>query len=355
MEQGSGPLDGVRVVGVGGGVAAGYCCHLLAGYGAQVVRLVSSDDPPLEDAQQAYLTGGIPAVSGRTGSLEALAASTDVIIDSRAPATVPHSLALWEARPELVVTSITPFGRSGPYAEHQASNIVSFAAGGIMSLTGDADRPPLQTGGDQAQMFGGLHSFAATTVALLGALLHGRGDHIDISLQEAAASVLELYAAMWEYDSELSVRMGNSVRAEWGVYPVADGYAGVCCLGRQIPALLELLGEDDLDDRFLDTEYRRDHNDELLAHLLGFMVGRTKDDLVALSPLHRIPFGAVRTPAELAADEGLRGRDFFDQIEVEGVEASVPGRLVPGLGWHRPAGPEQESVDDVLAAWERTT
>ena len=52
-----------------------------------------------------------------------------------------------------------------------------------MALTGERERSPLQTGGDQAQMLGGLHAFAATSTALLGALVQGEGDLIDISLQ----------------------------------------------------------------------------------------------------------------------------------------------------------------------------
>ncbi|MCP4086159.1 MAG: hypothetical protein GY745_14055 [Actinomycetia bacterium] len=347
------PLAGVRVIEIGGGVSAAFCSHLLAGHGARVVRVEGPGDSVLDPHQATYLTAGTSGVIEGTAALDELVGRADVVVDTRPPGshTGPDSMALWERRPELVVTSITPFGLSGPHAGHQATNIVSFAAGGIMALTGDADRPPLQTGGDQAHMLGGLHAFSATTAALFGALVHGRGDHIEISLQEAAASMLELYAAMWEYDGELAERMGNSVRAEWGVYPVADGYAGVCCLGRQIPALLDLLDTDDLDEQFLDTTYRREHNDELLAHLLGFMADRTKDELVALSPTHRIPFGAVLTPTELLADEGLARRGFFDTVSFEGTEVRVPGRLVPGLAWERPSHAPARPVRDILAEW----
>ncbi|MCP5025242.1 MAG: hypothetical protein GY929_03060 [Actinomycetia bacterium] len=352
MSEGPGPLNGIRVIEIGGGLPAAFCCHLLAGFGALVARIDGPHDPPWSPDQLAYLTEGMSSVEEGIEALEALVGRADVVIDSRSPGAARSSTAIWEARPELVVTSITPFGLSGPHSHHRAPNIVSFASGGIMALTGDIDRAPLQTGGDQAQMFGGLQAFSATTVALFGALVNGRGDHVEISLQEAGASILELYAAMWEYDGELSERMGNSVRAEWGVYPVVDGYAGVCCLGRQIPALLALLDHEDLDDRFLDTLFRREHNDELLAHLLGFMAGHTKDELVALSPSHRIPFGAVRTPAELAVDPGLNERGFFDLLSVNGAEIPVPGRLVPGLGWRRPTGPRKVSVAAVLENWE---
>jgi crotonobetainyl-CoA:carnitine CoA-transferase CaiB-like acyl-CoA transferase len=162
--------------------------------------------------------------------------------------------------------------------------------------------------------------------------------------------MLELYAAMWEYDSEVAVRMGNSVRAQWGVYPVVDGYAGVCCLERQMPALFDLLDVPDLaDERFRDPVRRIEHNDELLAHILVFMSGHTKDELVALSPVHRIPFGAVRTPRELLDDAGLRERGFFGTVGA----ATVPGRPFPDLGWRdldAVAAPHSD-VEAAIADW----
>lgn len=245
-----------------------------------------------------------------------------------------------------MITSLTPFGLDGPHAGHRATNIVSFASGGIMALTGEPDRPPLQTGGDQALMLGGLHGFAATTTALLGALVHGEGDLVDISLQECAASMLEYCAAAWEYDSLFVERSGNTPRAEWGVYPAADGWAGVCCLGRQLPALLDQLGLEP-EPRFLDPVQRAEHRDELMAHVLTFMVERTKDELVALGPPSKLPIGAVRTPAELVAHAPLIERGFFDDV----AGGRVPGRPFPGLRWMHLQPVVETAVDDVLAWW----
>ena len=125
-----------------------------------------------------------------------------------------------------MVTSISPFGQTGPYAEYQSTNAVSFAIGGIMSLTGDFHREPLVTGGSHAQYFGGLHAFGATITAYFGAVMQGEGDWIDISLQEAASATIELYAPLAAYTGYVTPRMGNQSRAEWGIYPCADGYAG---------------------------------------------------------------------------------------------------------------------------------
>ncbi len=344
------PLDGIRVVELGGGLAAGYCTHLLAGYGADVVQV---GDPGLTADEDTYLSRGKRRVEAAGDALDRLLQAADVVIDGRArtgPVT-PTAAEIRDRNRRAVVTAITPFGLDGPHAAHKATNIVTFANGGIMALTGERERSPLQTGGDQAFMLGGLHAFAATATALVGALLQEDGDLIDISMQECAASMLEYCASAWEYESLFVERSGNTPRAEWGVYQTQDGWAGVCALGRQIPALLDTLGLPH-EERYLDPVIRvTDAKDELMAHVLVFMIERTKAELVALGPPNKLPLGAVRTPAELVEHEPLLERGFFD----EDPAGRLPGRPFPGLGWATLAPVAAASTDDVLTSWAGAT
>lgn len=339
------PLTGIKVVELGGGLAAGFCTHLLAGYGADVVQV---GEPGLTADEDTYVSRGKRRVDAGA-DLDALLVAADVVVDGRAPSEQPSPSAreIRDSHSRLVVTAITPFGLDGPHAGHRATNIVAFANGGIMALTGERERSPLQTGGEQAFMLGGLHAFAATTTALLGALVQEEGDLLDISMQECAASMLEFCAAAWEYDSLLVERSGNTPRAEWGVYQAADGWAGVCTLGRQLPSLLRQLGLEG-DDRFLDPVLRlTDLKDELMAHVLVFMMERTKDELVALGPPNKLPIGAVRTPEELVAHPPLVERGMFDDV----AGGPLPGRPFPGLAWLAMAPIVEASADDVLASW----
>ncbi len=359
----TGPLSGLRVVEVAGGVPAALCSRLLRGFGAEVIRAEGpdlGDGPGLTEAQQAFLLPGahritVPGVA----ALADLVTGADVLVEDRGPGFLERAGLPAAERPhrtDLVVTSISPFGHTGPRAGWAATSAVQFAAGGLMSLTGEPHRPPLVTGGDQAWMFGGLQGFAATAVALLGRWRRGRGDRLDLSLQELAASIPELYAPMSEYELKAPVtRAGNSVRAVWGVYHCADGFAGVCCLERQVPAFFALLGpEVQGNPDFADPASRAANDDELLAHVLPFMLERTKDELVALSPEHRVPFGAVRTPRELLADEAFGQRGFLDRVATPWGEATVPGRPFPGLGWQAPTPAEPGSAAgaaDGTPAW----
>ena len=89
----------------------------------------------------------------------------------------------------------------------------------------------------------GLNGFSATLAAYYGALVHGEGDWLDLSAQQCAAGMLELYGPRAAFDHLPAPRLGNRVHALWGIFPCADGFAGVCALQRQAPAFLNLTGD----------------------------------------------------------------------------------------------------------------
>jgi CoA:oxalate CoA-transferase len=352
------PLHGVRVLEVGGGIPAAFAAHLLGGYGAEVVRVEGLWEPvlPLTDDEELYLLAGKRRVAGVDGgTLARLAAAADIVIEDSPPGTV--DVASWRReRPELVVVSVTPFGQDGPRATEPADNLISFAASGMMSLTGDPDRAPLVTGGSQAQYVGGLNAFSAALAAHFGAVMQGEGDHVDLSIQECLAGMLELYGPASAAGEPPALRFGNYHRAAWALYPCGDGFAGVFCLERQIPALFAAIGAPELDEaRFRDPVQRSEHDEELSAHVISWMVDHTGDELLAIGQQRRIPLGKVRTPAELLGSPALVERGFFDDVCRAGTAATtrVPGRPFAGLGWQGGGvlTAAEPAPDGVLAAW----
>ncbi len=357
------PLEGVRVLEVGGGIPAAYAGRVLAGYGADVVRTEAIGGVPLTSDDEVYLVAGSRrvAVDPTTdpAAFRALALAADIIVEDQAPGT----LASWgcdptdlrAAKPGLVIVSITPFGQTGPNAACQATNIVSFASGGLMSLTGTIERTPLVTGGNQAHYLAGLNASSAALCGYYGAMLQGEGDWVDLSMQELAASMNELYGPGTSYGQPVQLRMGNHVRGSWGIYPCVDGWAGVFCLERQIPAWFGLLDDPELTEpRFRDPLQRLlPENDELMK-VKGyvFFAEHTKAELLELGPKHRVPFGVAMTPADLLASDGLAERGFFDTVDTPEGPATVPGRPFPGYGW-RPGQLAAPGADTeaVLADW----
>ena len=361
----AGPLANLRVVEIAGGVPAAFCTRQLRGFGAETIRVETITDREdlgvgcqLTPDQEIFLVAGSRRVEVSLAVLADLVATADVIVEDQGPGFLtaigidPDGPAADDRA--VILTSISPLGHIGPRSHWEATNAVQFAIGGLMTLTGEPHRPPLVTGGEQALFLGGLHGFAATTVALANRWRHGRGAWLDLSMQEGAASMPELYAASSEYDRREPIpRSGNSVRAVWGTYRCADGFAGVCCLERQVHTLFELMGEPVLGDpRFAEPLRRLEHDDELLAHVMAFMIERTKDELTALSPVHRLPIGAVLTPLELLEDEAFAHRSFFDEIATSTGSATVPGRPFPGLGWA--AASATSGIEPERPTWRST-
>jgi crotonobetainyl-CoA:carnitine CoA-transferase CaiB-like acyl-CoA transferase len=335
------PLDGVHVVELSGTYAAGFPGRLLQGYGARVQRLEWDGPTPITDDERLYLHTGkesLPATK-----LHKALKDANIIVSDLQPYQLEQLGIDWRkqhgASPRQVIVSAAAFGLQGPYANMQHTNATAFALGGIMGLTGDAQRSPLLTGGNHAYALAGLHAFAAAVTGWVGVQRHQRGQLVDISGQECAAGMLEYYGPMTAFNGTKVTRLGNQTRATWAVYPCADGWAGVFALARQVPALFALLNDPELDEfRFRDPLQRLlpENEEELTVKLYLYFADKTMAELRDISLATRVPIGTATTPLDLLSSVGLRERGFFDWLETgtdSGVASQVPGRPFPGFGW----------------------
>jgi crotonobetainyl-CoA:carnitine CoA-transferase CaiB-like acyl-CoA transferase len=149
-------------------------------------------------------------------------------------------------------------------------------------------------------------------------------------------------------------RPGNQTRAEWGIFPCADGYIGFFALQRQIRNLFEAMDDPELyDGPFMDPMYRLEHHEELLAKMYVFTADKTKDQLIAIGRQHKVPVGSAVTPADLLEGASLVERGFWDQVETVSGTATVPGRPFSGVGWrpldrlHAPG----EDTSEIMHSW----
>jgi crotonobetainyl-CoA:carnitine CoA-transferase CaiB-like acyl-CoA transferase len=347
------PLAGLRIVDLTHHVAGPFATRLLAAYGATVIKVerpgtgdparlngpFAGGEPHLEkSARFLYLNAGKQSVvldlktaEGRDRFLD-MARDADAVVENFAPRVLPSLGLDWPVlhalNPRLVLTSISNFGQDGPYRDYVATNINLFAAGGQMSVTGEPDREPLVNGGTQPLMQAGLHGFAGTLAAIFGARTHGRGTHVDVSIQEVQAASMEGVGPSALVNGLDGGRGGNLPRAMWGIYPCADGYAGCNCLERNVPNLIAAIGREDLltDPDFRNPLWRNAHNDEVTAMLMGFFLEHTKQELLAIASRHRVPFGYIATIPELVSWPALREKGFWHELD-----HPVAGRhLYPG-------------------------
>ena len=250
--EASGPLTGLRVLDFTGR-KGGYCGLLLANLGAEVVLIEPrggdpmrregpfKSDLPHEDGSlsfAAYHTNkrGIVLDLEAPADREiarALACNADVVVEDR-PVGYLEGIglgyaAISAANPAVVMTSISGFGQSGPYRGFKTSSIVAFAMGGLMNLCGHPGRAPLMGPCDIAYHLGSVHAAFATLVTLFNRRGTGRGDHVDVSLQDVLVSDPFLrIITRYSVTAEVPERTGHSQTTTVAeTYKCKDGFARI--------------------------------------------------------------------------------------------------------------------------------
>lgn len=348
-------MAGVRVLDLAEEGGA-YCGKLLADMGADVIKIEPPGGAPMRrigpfhadapdpngsvffwhyNTSKRSVTLDLAIPPDRTRFLE-LSQTTDLIIETAPPGhldTLGLGYATLSARnPRLTLVSITPFGQTGPYRNYRGSDLICQALGGMVYVNGFPEEAPLQGLGLQAY-----HS--ASTFAAIGALLallarerSGRGQWIDVSIQECVAACVEHASSFFHQDGTVAERHGS---LHWTRYfrlgHCTDGYVMHCTLG-DWTSLLEWVNADgkaqDLTEpSWEDFNYRRDHCAHLFDVLDQWAASYTVADLVEGAQLRRLPYAAVLPPQSLPHNPQLGARGFFVSVphDERGEALPYPG------------------------------
>ncbi|MBI2913096.1 MAG: CoA transferase [Chloroflexi bacterium] len=341
----AGALQGIRVLDLTEGIAGPYATGLMAGLGAEVVKIerpgpgdaarrwgpFPADRPhPQRSGLFLYLNGGKKSVTldpaSATGRrlLLRLAATADIVFHDDADALRLDELA--SRNPEGILVTVSPFGSSGPYAGYAGAEAVYQALCGLVYITGEPSREPLTVGVPLAQYSAGQLAFTAALTAYHHRPRGGRGQEVEVSLLEAATTVMEHAPAIWSYRKRVRRRLGNlGGLAGWGIYACRDGYVGVISgLGQAYESFLEWVGL--TDPKFRAWAARTEHAGEMHAAIIAFLADRNKREVFQEAQGKGIPFGYVCTVADLAASPQLAAREFFPEVEQPaGGRLKLPG------------------------------
>jgi CoA:oxalate CoA-transferase len=337
-----GALSGVRVVDLSEDVAGPYCTKLFVGLRAEVIKVErpGTGDPARQTAASPsgtsdldtsplflYLNTGKQSITlditQKTGRrvLDDLIAGADVLVESYPPRTADElGLAaerLWQVNPRLVVTSVTNFGRTGPYRDYTADEITLLAMGGILFMTGEPDEPPLKMGGMLAQYCAGQNAFAGSMLALFARRRTGAGQHVDISIMETVMGILEGALTEWSFHQEVRGRSGTAATAGWGIYPCKNGFVAVVSGPRDsFKKLALLIGQPQLADPKYDSQVGRAmYKDEIEAMILAWLADHTKEETFERAQALHLPFGYLCTPEDLLRSPHLEERSFFVDLD----------------------------------------
>jgi benzylsuccinate CoA-transferase BbsE subunit len=278
-----------------------------------------------------------------TELLGRLAAAADAVIETGPPGGRD---ALRDANPRLVLVSITPFGQRGPYRDWRASDTVAQAMGGMLSVSGHADGPPLRSLGLQAYHQASIFAAVGALAALLARDTTGHGQHVDVSLQAAVAGALEHVPGLWHQAGLVGRRQGT---LHWTRYfrvgRCKDGWVMHCTLG-DWTSLVEWVKADGMAEdlgapEWEDIRHRQAAAEHLFDVLDAWAARYTVAELHEGAQLRRIPYAAVRAPEALLRDPQLAERGFFVPIEHPDLEIEVPypGPAFRLEGWTPPRRP----------------
>ena len=320
------PLAGVRVVDLADPSGV-LCAELLADLGAAI-----APGGPLDDADAVILTGTPGSLAGR----------------GLAPS------ALRERHPHLIIAVISPFGLHGPRAEWRSCDTVAQALGGMVWVNGPADQPPLRGLGPQACHSAALHAALGVGLALLARRRSGRGQIIDVSLQESAVAALEHVTGLYLEHGIIAARQGS---LHWtGGFRVAECRDGPVLLSHlgDWTALIEWVKSDgaaqDLADAAWDDPQRRRSECVHVFDVLAAWAARySVAELVEQAQLRRLPFAPVWPLGRVVGHPQLRARGFFARDArgepfasafrgaVPGTPGERRGNIAPGPGGATPA------------------
>ncbi len=383
------PLEGVRVLDLTRIVSGPTCCFYLAALGAEVIRIEGPEgdvtwrtppfvgpggvhggprgekDIPLSPLRRARgkrsVVLDLKSKEGR-GLFRRLVGESDVLVENFRPG-VMEGLGLEYAsveklNPKLVYCSITGYGHDGPYRDRPSMDLVVQAVSGIMSKTGFPDGPPTKVGvtiGDQTP---GIFAALGIVSALRQRDLEGRGQFVDVAMLDV------LIAMMWDepidYYEELGwperVGNGDPRGTPIGTYPTTDGWIAVVSVGEAVfERMVELIGCEELAQRYKDSSSRAEHAEEIDAAVSAWTRERSTEDAVkalteigmAVGPVQPAGFGK-RDPQVLhrGALAPLRHSEMADPTAYWGP--AFPIRMSRAELNPAPAEPLGGSTDAVL-------
>jgi CoA:oxalate CoA-transferase len=349
----------MRIIDLTHYVAGPFATLLLAEHGADVIkveplagdpwRAVAACEPA--DASFEFLNRRKRSVAlditrrqGRELLLR-LVEGADAVVESFSPGTLGRLRlsfrALRRRNPNVVLTSVSNFGQTGPRRDWQATELILQAMGGVMAATGWEDGAPVKLAGFQACHIAGINAATATLAAVYGVGAGTeRGAQIDLGIQETFPPHWARHISEFVYSGTGSRRQRreNGRQGFPDTAMARDGYLYLLALGAEWEPLGHFLGLDQfITAEWSDPTVRAERWQEIEPHFLASVASRGKYEWFAAASERGYTFAPIETPADLLASEHLAARGFFRDAEL------ADGRTVPcpGLPYQPPEAPSR--------------
>ena len=352
-----------------------YCGQLLGDLGADVIKVERPGGDPARNIGPFYhdtpdhekslfwlahntskrgITLNIETADGKDIFRE-LVKTADVVLESFPPGYMDKLglgySELEKINPRVIMTSITPFGQQGPYKDYKGSDLVCWAMGGLLFQTGDPDRPPVRISHIPfAFLMAGMDGAWATVIALYWRGTSGRGQQVDVSIQQSVIKTSYLAHDFWEttgVDSGRAstfYRVANSDVRLTSVWPAKDGYIAFIIFGghwgatHDNPSMVKWIDEEGMADDYIkqidwaNLNWRRTPPEEverIHGYFGRFFRSKTKAELYEGALKRRLSIQPVCTLVDILEHPQLKARDYWQELEHPelGATISYPGRF----------------------------
>lgn len=371
-----GALSGLRVLEYSEFISGPYCGKLFADLGAEIIKVEKPgygdraraqgpfpQDVPHPEKSGLFLylnsnklgvTLNVDSPQG-LGIFKELAKQSDVLVENYPPREMRRLgldyKSLRKINPKLVVTSITPFGQTGPYRDYKGCDLICFnmsGAGYMNPWDGVEDvekQGPLKGPYYSGDFMAGLSAAVATVTALIGRQATGLGQQVDLSEQEACASITRREFIVFTYEGLPFVRTRGGRALEQTILPCKDGYVAFVLPTDQFwAAICEIMGNPEWtkNELFKDRAGRRENWDALELMVGEWTREHTTEEVARAGRAKRIPCMPVNTMREVVSSEQLAAREFFVKVNhKEAGQLTFPGApyKLSGTPWRieRPA------------------
>ena len=337
-----GPLDGVTVLDASRVLMGPFCTMQLGDLGADVIKVERPDGgdqtrgwyPPTYGDESAYyvsinrnkrsLTLNLASEAGREVFRD-LADEADVVVENfRVGKMEEWDLdyeTLTEENPGLIYCSLSGYGEWGPYRDRPAYDIMMQAEGGLMSITGEENGPPVRVGVAIADIGAGMYATQAILAALLKRELgEGTGQKIDVSLFDGQVAWMTYMASAYFATGESPGRMGSKhpTIAPYQAFETSDGYVVVATASEHLwPKFCRALDREDLvdDERFSVNADRVENRSELDRILDEEFERYTTAEAVELMDAAGVPAARVRDMEDVFDHPQVQARNMHREID----------------------------------------
>ena len=337
-----GVLSGTKVLDLTHYISGPFCTELLSEFGAEVVKVERPgtgeparhigpffhDEPGIERSGlfmllnngKKSITLDLKTEEGQKIFRE-LCQWADIVVENFSYGVMDRlGLGydkLVRTKPDLIMTSISNFGQTGPYRQFHATEMILLALSGVMYLTGPFEKP-VKYGLYQLQYVAGVEAASATIAAYFASMSEkGKGDHIDAAIVEALKNYVNNHGSYYSYMGAIRGRLAKVPDMIDMIVPTRDGYIAPVFFGYvNWEDFCTMLEAPELNQpEFTDAASRRANRKALLEILTKKFATFNKLELCTLAQEWRFSFGVVQTPEDILQSPQLIDRDFFVEIE----------------------------------------